>query len=95
MWPANYNCPGQIVVSGEDDAVDECCAEAEQEGARRAVKLAVSGAFHRPLVARAADRLRPAIERVHFGEPRDAVHVDGDREARAAQPLSRRCSSTS
>jgi [acyl-carrier-protein] S-malonyltransferase len=69
VWPANYNCPGQIVVSGEDPAVDEACEEAEEEGARRAVKLRVSGAFHSPLVARAADRLRPALDRVKFAEP--------------------------
>jgi [acyl-carrier-protein] S-malonyltransferase len=72
VWPANYNCPGQIVVSGEDPAVDECCEEAEREGAKRAIKLRVSGAFHSPLVARAADRLRPAIDRVHFNDPRAA-----------------------
>ena len=69
VWPANYNCPGQIVVSGEHAAVEECCAEAESLGARRAVRLKVSGAFHSPLVARAADRLRPALERVRFTEP--------------------------
>ena len=69
VWPANYNCPGQVVVSGETDAVDECCAQAEEAGARRAVKLRVSGAFHSPLVARAADRLRPAVEKVRFSEP--------------------------
>jgi [acyl-carrier-protein] S-malonyltransferase len=69
VWPANYNCPGQIVVSGEHKAVEECCAEAECLGARRAVKLKVSGAFHSPLVARAADRLRPALDRVRFTEP--------------------------
>jgi [acyl-carrier-protein] S-malonyltransferase len=69
VWPANYNCPGQVVVSGANPAVDECCEEAEREGARRTVKLKVSGAFHSPLVARAADRLRPAIERVRFSEP--------------------------
>jgi [acyl-carrier-protein] S-malonyltransferase len=69
VWPANYNCPGQIVVSGENLAVDEACKAAEEEGARRAVKLRVSGAFHSPLVARAADRLRPALERVKFAEP--------------------------
>jgi [acyl-carrier-protein] S-malonyltransferase len=69
VWPANYNCPGQLVVSGEHDAVDECCAAAELEGARRTVKLRVSGAFHSPLVARAAERLRPAVERVKFSEP--------------------------
>jgi [acyl-carrier-protein] S-malonyltransferase len=69
VWPANYNCPGQIVVSGENPAVDECCERAQEAGARRAVKLKVSGAFHSPLVARAADRFRPAIERVKFQEP--------------------------
>jgi [acyl-carrier-protein] S-malonyltransferase len=69
VWPANYNCPGQIVVSGENDAVDACIEQAQSEGARRAVKLKVSGAFHSPLVARAADRLRPAIEKVKFQEP--------------------------
>lgn len=69
VWPANYNCPGQVVVSGENPAVDEACEAAEEEGARRAVKLRVSGAFHSPLVARAADRLRPALEKVKFAEP--------------------------
>jgi [acyl-carrier-protein] S-malonyltransferase len=69
VWPANYNCPGQIVVSGTQVAVDELCARAEEAGARRAVKLKVSGAFHSPLVARAADRLRPALERVRFRDP--------------------------
>ncbi|HEY7380063.1 MAG TPA: ACP S-malonyltransferase [Gaiella sp.] len=69
VWPANYNCPGQIVVSGEDEAVEECCAEAESLGARRAIKLKVSGAFHSPLVGKAADRLKPAIDRVRFAEP--------------------------
>ena len=69
VWPANYNCPGQIVVSGEHEAVDELCARAEEEGARRTVKLKVSGAFHSPLVARAAERLRPAVEAVRFREP--------------------------
>jgi [acyl-carrier-protein] S-malonyltransferase len=69
VWPANYNCPGQIVVSGTQAAVSELCAKAEDAGARRAIKLKVSGAFHSPLVARAADRLRPALERVRFADP--------------------------
>jgi [acyl-carrier-protein] S-malonyltransferase len=69
VWPANYNCPGQIVVSGENDAVDECCAEAENLGARRAIKLKVSGAFHSPLVARAGDVLKPTIDRIRFHDP--------------------------
>src|SRR6201987_6311718 len=68
VWPANYNCPGQIVVSGENLAVDECIEQAESHGARRVVKLKVSGAFHSPLVARAADRLRAAIEKGRFQE---------------------------
>jgi [acyl-carrier-protein] S-malonyltransferase len=69
VWPANYNCPGQVVVSGVDTAVEEACGVATTMGARRAVKLRVSGAFHSPLVGRAADRLRPTLERVKFTEP--------------------------
>ena len=69
VWPANYNCPGQIVISGQSPSVDECCSEATLEGARRTVKLRVSGAFHSPLVERAAERLRPAIDRVKFNDP--------------------------
>jgi [acyl-carrier-protein] S-malonyltransferase len=69
VWPANYNCPGQIVVSGENEAVEECCYEAESEGAKRTVKLKISGAFHSPLVAAAAERLRPALDKVRFNEP--------------------------
>ena len=72
VWPANYNCPGQLVISGETPSVDEACVEAEREGARRAVRLRVSGAFHSPLVARAGDVLRPAIEKVHLSEGRTA-----------------------
>ena len=68
VWPANYNCPGQVVISGETDAVEECCEEAAREGARRTVKLPISGAFHSPLVARAAERFRPAIAKARFGE---------------------------
>lgn len=70
VWPANYNCPGQLVISGETLSVAEACSEAEREGARRAVRLRVSGAFHSPLVARAGDVLRPAIEKVHLAEGR-------------------------
>ena len=69
VWPANYNCPGQLVISGSNLGIDEACVEAEHLGARRAIKLKVSGAFHSPLVARAAERLKPAIEKAHFAEP--------------------------
>jgi [acyl-carrier-protein] S-malonyltransferase len=68
VWPANYNCPGQLVISGETPSVEEACVEAEREGARRAIKLRVSGAFHSPLVEKAAERLRPAVERVQLLE---------------------------
>ena len=69
VWPANYNCPGQLVISGETPAVDECCTEAQLEGARRAIRLRVSGAFHSPLVAHAAERLKPAIDKIDFKMP--------------------------
>jgi [acyl-carrier-protein] S-malonyltransferase len=72
VWPANYNCPGQLVISGETPSVEEACEEATREGARRAIKLRVSGAFHTPLVAKAAEALRPAVERVHLAEGRSA-----------------------
>jgi [acyl-carrier-protein] S-malonyltransferase len=72
VWPANYNCPGQLVISGETVSIDEAIEEAQREGARRAIKLRVSGAFHSPLVARAAERLRPAVERVHLAESKAA-----------------------
>ncbi len=69
VWPANYNCPGQIVVSGVNGAIDRLIEAATVLGARRAVKLRISGAFHSPLVARAAERLRPALMRVNWREP--------------------------
>jgi [acyl-carrier-protein] S-malonyltransferase len=69
VWPANYNCPGQIVVSGENAAVDRLIEEAAARGARKTVKLRVSGAFHSPLVARAAERLRPAIAKATWRDP--------------------------
>jgi [acyl-carrier-protein] S-malonyltransferase len=69
VWPANYNCPGQLVVSGETGAVDRLVSAASERGARKTVKLRISGAFHSPLVARAAERLQPAVERIEWAEP--------------------------
>jgi [acyl-carrier-protein] S-malonyltransferase len=69
VWPANYNCPGQLVVSGETGAVDRLLEAASERGARKTVKLRVSGAFHSPLVASGARRLRPAVEAVEMREP--------------------------
>jgi [acyl-carrier-protein] S-malonyltransferase len=69
VWPANYNCPGQIVVSGEEEAVEELIGKASLLGAKRTVRLKVSGAFHSPLVEKAAERLKPAVDRVRFSDP--------------------------
>lgn len=69
VWPANYNCPGQIVVSGEEHAVEELISRASLLGAKRTVRLKVSGAFHSPLVAKAAERLKPAVDKVRFADP--------------------------
>ena len=69
VWPANYNCPGQIVVSGESSAVDRLIEQASALGARKVVKLRISGAFHSPLVARAAERLKPAIAKAAWQNP--------------------------
>jgi [acyl-carrier-protein] S-malonyltransferase len=69
VWPANYNCPGQVVVSGENVAVDRLLEQAAAAGAKKTVKLRVSGAFHSPLVARAADALRPALATVGWSDP--------------------------
>jgi [acyl-carrier-protein] S-malonyltransferase len=69
VWPANYNCPGQVVVSGENDAVDRLIEQAAARGARKTVKLRVSGAFHSPLVARAGERLGLALAAAAFADP--------------------------
>jgi [acyl-carrier-protein] S-malonyltransferase len=69
VWPANYNCPGQVVVSGENAAVDRLIEEAAARGARKTVKLRVSGAFHSPLVAHAAERLKPALAKAAWRNP--------------------------
>jgi [acyl-carrier-protein] S-malonyltransferase len=69
VWVANYNCPGQVVVSGETAAVEALNAAATEAGARRALTLAVSGAFHSPLTAAAADDLRPALAAATFAQP--------------------------
>lgn len=69
VWPANYNCPGQVVVSGSTDAVARLAAAAEERGARRVIRLRVTGAFHSPLVASAGPVLRPALEAAAWREP--------------------------
>jgi len=64
--PANYNCPGQLVISGETAAVEEACAKMKEAGAKRALLLPVNGAFHSPLMQPAQERLAAAIEQTKF-----------------------------
>ena len=67
--PANYNCPGQLVISGSIEAIDEAVAKMEEAGAKRAIKLAVGGAFHSPLMEPARQELAAAIEAAPFSKP--------------------------
>ncbi|SDI56662.1 ACP S-malonyltransferase [Chryseobacterium jejuense] len=64
--PANYNCPGQLVISGETSAVEEACVKLKEAGAKRALLLPVNGAFHSPLMQPAQERLAAAIENTKF-----------------------------
>lgn len=66
---ANFNCPGQIVISGDVDAVDAACVALKEAGARRALKLPVGGAFHSPLMRPAAEDLKAAILKTDFHKP--------------------------
>lgn len=64
--PANYNCPGQLVISGETSAVEVACAKMKEAGAKRALMLPVNGAFHSPLMQPAQEKLAAAIENTKF-----------------------------
>jgi len=71
---ANYNCPGQLVISGEIKAVEKACEVLTEKGARRALLLPVGGAFHSPMMEPAREELAAAIEATEFGEPTCAVY---------------------
>ncbi len=71
---ANYNCPGQLVISGSVSAVETACTALSEAGARRALILPVGGAFHSPLMAPAQDELGQAIEATHFATPSCPVY---------------------
>lgn len=67
--PANYNCPGQLVISGETPAVEKACEALKAAGAKRALLLPVNGAFHSPLMQPAQEKLAQAIEGIKFNNP--------------------------
>ena len=76
--PANYNCPGQLVISGNIEAVNAACARLKEAGAKRALPLPVSGAFHSPLMQPAKDQLQEAIEQTEFKTPRCPIYQNVD-----------------
>lgn len=71
---ANYNCPGQIVISGSKKAIDNACVSLKEAGAKRALVLPVGGAFHSPLMEPAKERLASVIENTIFEQPKCAVY---------------------
>lgn len=72
--PANYNCPGQLVISGETKAVEEACAKLKEAGAKRTLILPVNGAFHSPLMKPAQEKLAQAINETKFRKPGMAIY---------------------
>lgn len=74
--PANYNCPGQVVISGEDAGVERAMALAKEAGAKRAIKLNVSGAFHSALMETALDGLSQTLANTAFNNPRFPVYAN-------------------
>lgn len=78
--PANYNCPGQIVISGSIEGVDAACAKMLEAGAKRALKLKVGGAFHSPLMEPARAELADAIAHTDFHAPKCPVYQNVNAE---------------
>jgi len=79
--PANYNCPGQLVISGSLEAIDSACAQLTAAGAKRALVLQVGGAFHSPLMEPAREELAAAIEATHFATPICPVYQNVNAQA--------------
>ncbi len=75
---ANFNCPGQVVISGTIEGVEKACEVLKAAGARRALKLRVGGAFHSPLMNVAAEELKEAIMQTEFQQPRCPVYQNVD-----------------
>ena len=78
---ANYNCPGQLVISGENNAIDSACEKLTEAGARRALKLPVGGAFHSPLMEPARAELEKAISKTKFNNPICPIYQNVSAEA--------------
>ena len=76
--PANYNCPGQLVISGDTEAINEACEKLKEAGAKRALPLKVGGAFHSLLMQPAKDELQAAIEQTTFSAPKCPVYQNVD-----------------
>lgn len=76
--PANYNCPGQLVISGSNEAIDAACAKLTEAGAKRALKLNVGGAFHSPLMEPARVELEAAIQAAPFKAPICPIYQNVD-----------------
>jgi [acyl-carrier-protein] S-malonyltransferase len=76
--PANYNCPGQLVISGNVDAINLACGKLKEAGAKRALPLPVSGAFHSPLMQPAKDELQAAIEKTEVKTPKCPIYQNVD-----------------
>lgn len=85
--PANYNSPGQLVISGEEAGVERAMALCKDAGAKRAIRLNVSGAFHSPLMESASEGLAEALGKASFGDPHFAVYanVSGEAVTKAAR----------
>ncbi|MEY4803645.1 MAG: [acyl-carrier-protein] S-malonyltransferase [Bacteroidota bacterium] len=79
--PANYNCPGQLVISGSLAAIEEACTQLSAAGAKRALVLQVGGAFHSPLMEPAREELAAAIEATHFAQPICPVYQNVNAQA--------------
>jgi len=76
--PANYNCPGQLVISGSINGIQQACEKMKAAGAKRALVLQVGGAFHSPLMEPAKEELRDAIIHTHFNNPTCPVYQNVD-----------------
>jgi len=78
VWVANYNAPGQVVIAGAPEALDEAAAVAKDMGAKKVMPMAVSGAFHTPFMAPARERLRKAVASAELRDPDIAVYANVD-----------------